>query len=240
MSAHEPLFLTPRAAVEWTEARLARRGPCDLLDAGCGTGAWAARARAAGHRVRAADLDPTACQVPDLAVERADLSERWPWPDATFDAVTSFEVFEHLENPFRAAREAARVLRPGGELLLSVPNGGMLRNRLKFLLTGSGHRPYDSGPRPASGPDSDGLRHRQCWTAPALAAVLEDAGLRLEDARAAGFRLDRLPLVPLAALVRLATLVWPRRHRARYRLPLANAWDQLLCGGSILLAAGRA
>lgn len=238
MSA-EPLFLTPPAAVAWAEARLARRGPCDLLDAGCGTGAWAARARALGHRVRAADVDPSACQVADLPVERADLSERWPWPDASADVVTSFEVFEHLENPFRAAREAARVLRPGGELLLSVPNGGMLRNRVKFLFTGSGHRPFEAGPHPASGPDSDGLRHRHAWTAPALAAVLEDAGLRLEDVRAAGFRLDRLPLVPLAAAIRLLTLVWPRSHRGRYRLPIANRWDQLLCGGSILVAARK-
>jgi SAM-dependent methyltransferase len=44
------------------------------------------------------------------------------FPDASFDKVISFEVFEHLEDPQRYLRECSRVLRAGGQLILSTPN----------------------------------------------------------------------------------------------------------------------
>jgi SAM-dependent methyltransferase len=51
----------------------------------------------------------------------ADLNEPLPLPDAAFDTVLSTSVFEHLRRPEVGWREAARVLRPGGVLLLHVP-----------------------------------------------------------------------------------------------------------------------
>ena len=44
-----------------------------------------------------------------------------PAPDASFDAALSTAVLEHLEEPERALRECARVLRPGGIALYTVP-----------------------------------------------------------------------------------------------------------------------
>lgn len=44
-----------------------------------------------------------------------------PFPDATFDVVTAFDVIEHCAPEDRAVYELQRVLRPGGRLLLSVP-----------------------------------------------------------------------------------------------------------------------
>lgn len=43
-----------------------------------------------------------------------------PFKDNSFDIVTSFEVFEHLKNPFIALKEISRVLKPGGYLIGSV------------------------------------------------------------------------------------------------------------------------
>jgi SAM-dependent methyltransferase len=44
-----------------------------------------------------------------------------PFPDAHFDAVVSFEVFEHVFNIDEAMSEIRRVLKPGGQLLITVP-----------------------------------------------------------------------------------------------------------------------
>jgi ubiquinone/menaquinone biosynthesis C-methylase UbiE len=44
-----------------------------------------------------------------------------PEPDESFDAIMCIEVFEHLPNPILAIREFARLLRPGGQLIVTAP-----------------------------------------------------------------------------------------------------------------------
>ncbi len=44
-----------------------------------------------------------------------------PFPDGSFDAMMSTQVFEHLRDPEAALRESSRVLRPGGRIVLTVP-----------------------------------------------------------------------------------------------------------------------
>ena len=49
------------------------------------------------------------------------VGERLPFQDASFDAVFSFAVLEHVKDPFGASRELLRVLKPGGTLYCQVP-----------------------------------------------------------------------------------------------------------------------
>jgi SAM-dependent methyltransferase len=49
------------------------------------------------------------------------VAEKLPFADATFDGVISVAVLEHVQNPFRCARELMRVLKPGGVLFAAVP-----------------------------------------------------------------------------------------------------------------------
>jgi SAM-dependent methyltransferase len=51
----------------------------------------------------------------------ADLNEPFPLPDAAFDTVLCSDVLEHIAEPQAFLRETARVLKPGGTLLLMVP-----------------------------------------------------------------------------------------------------------------------
>jgi 2-polyprenyl-3-methyl-5-hydroxy-6-metoxy-1,4-benzoquinol methylase len=81
-----------------------------------------------GFQVTAVDIDPSrfseAITAHGLCVEPCNIeTEALPFPDASFDALILNEVLEHLRvNPVFALREARRVLRPGGTLLLSTPN----------------------------------------------------------------------------------------------------------------------
>lgn len=49
------------------------------------------------------------------------VAERLPFKDESFDAVLSLNVLEHVKDPFQAAREIMRVLKPGGELMCVAP-----------------------------------------------------------------------------------------------------------------------
>ena len=52
------------------------------------------------------------------------------------DAAICFEVLEHLMEPDRAVKEIFRMLKPGGQAIISVPNAAFFTQRLEFLLTG--------------------------------------------------------------------------------------------------------
>lgn len=73
--------------------------------------------------------------LPQVRFEKVDLEcENFPDEENTYDVVVCNQVFEHLKNIFTPLSEAWRVLRPGGHLILSVPNVAALHNGLLVLL----------------------------------------------------------------------------------------------------------
>ena len=97
-----------------------------ILDLGCSGGLFAERARAAGHDVTGVD----AIEVPGVRERTdrffvADLEQGIPAEVGEgYDVVVAGDIIEHLSRPVELLREMRRVLRPGGQLLLSVPNFG--------------------------------------------------------------------------------------------------------------------
>jgi 2-polyprenyl-6-hydroxyphenyl methylase/3-demethylubiquinone-9 3-methyltransferase len=96
-----------------------------LLDAGCGTGLFSKIAVEAGARVTSVDVGPALlaevakkCESERVVGSVTDL----PFLDRTFEIVICTEVIEHTPDPRRAVAELARVLAPGGTLVLTTPN----------------------------------------------------------------------------------------------------------------------
>jgi SAM-dependent methyltransferase len=95
-----------------------------LLDAGCGTG-FNLLALSRLGAATGIDVSPEAlafCRRRGVRAVQATLSFL-PFPDRTFDAVTSFDVIYHawVEDDRAAVAEMARVVRPGGLVLVRVP-----------------------------------------------------------------------------------------------------------------------
>ena len=63
-----------------------------------------------------------------------------PVPDGSFDVVLCTEVIEHVPDPVAAVREMARILRPGGRLLLTAPLGAGLHQQPYHFY--GGYTPY--------------------------------------------------------------------------------------------------
>jgi SAM-dependent methyltransferase len=107
-------------------ARLARGKR--VLDAGCGAGYGSAELARTALTVIGADVALEAVeyarahyQLPNLTFEQASCSSL-PHDASSFDLVVAFEVIEHLHDWHAFLQEAARVLSPNGQLVVSTPN----------------------------------------------------------------------------------------------------------------------
>jgi 2-polyprenyl-3-methyl-5-hydroxy-6-metoxy-1,4-benzoquinol methylase len=116
-----------------------------VLDFGAGTGELInLLSRMNGIEMHGADIMPRPAGIPDAVIwSEADLNEELELRDEAFDAVICSEVIEHLENPRSVFRGIARLLRPGGKLVLTTPNQETLRSYLTLIFRG--HFAYFTG-----------------------------------------------------------------------------------------------
>ncbi len=118
----------------------------DVLEIGCGRGATARfLSEHRGARVVGVELNPAVAERASRWLERVivgDVAEV-EVPEAAFDLVLALELVEHLPEPEAVLRKLARAVRPGGRMLLSVPNVGhhsvvrdLLAGRWDYLPVG--------------------------------------------------------------------------------------------------------
>jgi len=166
----------------------ARAGSLRILDYGCGTGGNTSAYASLGVVV---GVEPDSAAV-RLARERGGArycrtaGTQLPFRQGAFDAVMASDVLEHIEDDFEAVSEIARVLRPGGTAIISVPAHQWLFSE------------HDAA-----------LHHFRRYSKAAIRNVLERGGLRIR-------RLSywNAALFPAICLHRL--LVKPRRgHEPR-------------------------
>lgn len=127
------------------------RGRC--LNAGCGEGLYDAFLRALPGMTAVANLDLPAAAPAGLAEYTSGSLTQLPFSNQNFDCCLASEVLEHIEDDRKAVSEIARVLKPGGMLLISVPT-------------------------PPAPPDPAHVR--EGYTLSSLGALLEDAGFSLK------------------------------------------------------------
>ena len=124
----------------------------DVLDIGCGVGAFLRLVAARGARPHGLDASPALLDLARERVPEADLRvgdmEALPYEDDTFDLVTGFNAFFFATDFVTALREAGRVAKPGAPVVIQVW-GPHERNDLEAVKQVI--RPY-MPPRPAGAP----------------------------------------------------------------------------------------
>jgi 2-polyprenyl-3-methyl-5-hydroxy-6-metoxy-1,4-benzoquinol methylase len=136
-----------------------------VLDVGCGNGVHSIRVARRGAAVIGMDYDLGFLQTCKLLRGEGSVStagfvlgnveHSLPFTSAQFDMAMLLDVLEHLDHRVELLHEIHRVLRPGGTLLVSVPNGN---TRWKRRLRGAA-LPWYTDPDHRVEYDWDGLRH---------------------------------------------------------------------------------
>ncbi len=107
------------------------------LDFPAGNGVTSTTLKKLGAEVLAVDLIPELFRSEGVKVIRGDLGSEFPCESATFGFAVCQEGIEHVGNQDHVFREFARVLEPGGRLLLTTPNYSNLKSKMSYLLTES-------------------------------------------------------------------------------------------------------
>jgi SAM-dependent methyltransferase len=153
-----------------------------LLDVGCGSGGFLNWAHARGFEVTGLDFDARRLELVKTKLGLTDVHQGGLLDfktDQRFDAITMFQVLEHLDNPAEWLAAAKKLLKPGGKLFLGTPNRDRTFN------------PFVDGMAQVDNPPN----HLTRWRASSLSAFLEKNGLRVLEIKSLG-----IPL-PLYALM---------------------------------------
>ena len=185
-----PQWLLPssRKAAKWVSGMSEGR----VLDIGCAD-RWIQPHLASGCLYIGLDYPVTGgalyCSQPDVFADASFL----PFQDASIDTVVILEVLEHLRRPQAALGEIARVVRPGGRVLLSMP----------FLY-----------------PIHDAPHDYQRYTAHGLVRELDNAGLRIEQMQMSMCSAESAGLIVNLALGGMAMEAIRLRHAGSLLLPV--------------------
>ncbi len=191
--------------------------PATILDVGCGPGGGTAALATFGDVV---GLDPSPDAISSLRRRHRSIrvtrgrAEQLPFTDATFDVVTCVDVLYTVGPHLRAVREMARVLAPGGRLVVIEPAFALLRRAHDTQVHG---RRRFRRRELASLLDGAGLEVDRCTYAcsflvpPAAALALRE---RVSPTAAAQPRsdVDRRGLDPVLSPLAARERRWLRRH----------------------------
>lgn len=208
-----------------------------LLDFPAGTGSLAWLLKNEGFEVSAADIAPEAFRNPEIEIRRGNLNEEFPYEQDRFDYACFVEGPEHVENVFHCLREFARVIKPGGTLVVSLPNYSNLQNRIKQFLTGVIEPVVSYESLKSDYVGNEFMIHINRLPYPMMRMALEFAGFKIEGVYEDRPKKKQRLLWPLAWVIQLLTAMRGQKAQRKYWMKDNNATNVLMGGNTLILVA---
>ena len=210
-----------------------------VLDAPAGFGHLSMNLRDMGYDVTCGEIDPEIFKVPGMDVVYTDLNRRIDASDDTFDYVACVDGLEHMTDPYTAVAEFARVLKPGGYGVFSIPNYTNIERRIRFLFRGVFTKPIST-----QAYENCGRNLFNFHNSPITITILEFM-LRINDLQIVEFRRNapkrkQMLWWPLVAFMRLVDCFRSKRKRTELRTDLTLDSKVILGGNNLIVIVRKA
>ncbi|MBN2480451.1 MAG: class I SAM-dependent methyltransferase [Bacteroidales bacterium] len=146
-----------------------------IVDIPCGSGAFVMRLKDHGyHNVTAIDIE-NILEIDHDDFMTGDMTKGLPLENHSVDVLVCIDGIEHISQQFSFVKEVNRILKAGGEFIISIPNISALRSRWRWFMTGHHHKcksPLDeNNPNP--------LHHIGMISYPEIRYLLHTSGFRI-------------------------------------------------------------
>jgi len=222
-----------KTVIEWFSNQ--KRGK--VLDAPTGFGLVSMFLKNMGFEVTCGEIEPEIFQVPDLKCIYVDLNKRIDAETDTFDYVCCIDGLEHMTDPYQAVREVARVLKPGGYGIFSLPNYSNIEKRFKFFWFGYLTHPVEMDKFREAGSVLFNL-HNSPLTITLLDFIFRINDLETEKIMRNAVKKKQYFFLPVVWLLRLFAMMGSEeaKKKSRYDLTLK---DEVILGGNNLIFITR-
>ncbi len=230
--------MTTRAIKDAVVSFFQSKAPGTLLDIPCGNMWLGDLLVELGYQYWGCDLyrAPSHIEKPGAVFCMADMNDVLPFRDKSFDYIACIEGIEHVESTHHVVKELARILRPGGKIVLTTPNILNISSRFRFFLRGT----YFGFPHLIDLPRKGEHAHINPVNLSFLNVILKKNGLKMLRILKTPWKRRYLKYLPLWLIVKVITHIGlssaDHRKRELHRLLMSK---ELLLRDSLVLAIAR-
>ncbi len=211
-----------------------------VLDIPCGQGALTSRLRDMGFDVSCCDIDAGLFRLDGIPFKQGNLNNQLPYDDASFDYIASIAGIHRVHRFPYALSEFHRILKPGGELILSFPNYSNMERRAKFLFTGTVSKIVNAMSIHEHYTDDPDALFRQLLLFPQVYFSLLKNNFTIISMAGDKLKYRSLVLLPLWFLIKILQLVASRETKDKLCLEWTSSFTMLFGGNNLIIMARKA
>jgi SAM-dependent methyltransferase len=218
-----------KAVLKWFSEQ--KRGK--VFDAPAGYGHLSMNLKNMGFQVTCGEIEPEIFKADGLECIYTDLNRKIDSPDNYFDYVCCIDGLEHMTDPYTAAREFSRVLKPGGYGVFSIPNYSNIEKRFKYFLNGYLTKPKTIDDYLKASSNLFNF-HNSPLTITLIDFIFGINGLKIERILRDKVKKKQYLLLPVVLIMKILALMSSEKTKSKHRIDLTLK-NEVILGGNTLI-----